>query len=142
MTTKVLRASLVFGLTGLLMLPVCGGCCDCGHSENSIKYSPIYGSALFGGVVGLIIGHQSNEDGEGAALGAAVFATGCLLSQIDQLKPEKEKEEEDCCINVTGRDGSVVQVMLKKKDGLYVCPNGERYKDLPSREELIAVLGL
>ncbi len=40
-----------------------------------------------------IVGHQSDECGNGAVIGAAVFATGDLLHQIDQYNEKKKVEE-------------------------------------------------
>ena len=68
-----------------LAIFLCSGC-------SGLKYHPIWKHALGGAVVGLIIGHQSDEDGAGAALGAAVFAGGETLRQLDQ-QSKKDLEE-------------------------------------------------
>jgi hypothetical protein len=61
------------------LVPVlCGGC-------SGLRLSPIYSSALGGALLGGIIGYQSGEAGEGAALGAAICGVGALLSQTDDL---------------------------------------------------------
>ena len=72
-------------LIAVLMVSLCGGC-------SGLKSHKIYQAAFCGAAVGAIIGHQSDECENGALLGAAVFAVGDLLSQLDDL-PEKELEE-------------------------------------------------
>jgi hypothetical protein len=57
-----------------------------------LRYHNIYMAAAGGALIGAIVGHQSDECGAGAAIGAAAFATGELLRQIDNLQ-EKELEE-------------------------------------------------
>ena len=75
------------GLVVLLVgISLCGGCTD-------LKYHEIFGAGLLGAGVGAIVGHQSDECGAGAAVGAAVFATGDLLCQIDHLNEQKKVEK-------------------------------------------------
>ncbi len=81
------KRSLV-GLVVLLVgISLCGGC------SSDLKYSQIFGAGLCGAAVGAIVGHQSDECGNGAAIGAAVFATGDLLHQIDQINEKKKVEK-------------------------------------------------
>jgi hypothetical protein len=84
------RRSLVALVILVVGVSLCGGCAD-------LKYHEIFGAGLAGAAVGAIVGHQSDECGAGAVVGAAVFATGDLLCQIDRIneqnKVEKAKEE-------------------------------------------------
>jgi hypothetical protein len=74
------------GLVVLLVgLSLCGGCTD-------LKYHEIFMTGLGGAAVGAIVGHQSDECAAGALVGAAVFATGDLLFQIDKLNERKMEE--------------------------------------------------
>jgi len=129
MKATIIRTPVVITLIGSLMLSLCGGCA-------SLQWHPIYNAALGGALVGLIIGHQSNEDGEGAALGAAIAATGCLLEQID-----KSSKEEKVVVEVTNADSSITPVVLKKKASVYTGPKGEHYDKRPSEEQLRPLYG-
>ena len=89
---NVLQVLMVLGVG----LPVVGlsGCC--GQRKGNMKLHSLYVSTLTGAGVGWIVGHQSNEDGEGAAIGAGLTLTGTLLHYIDeQMKPGEEPEEPD-----------------------------------------------
>jgi hypothetical protein len=77
-------------LIGLVVLLL--GVCLCGGCSEQLKYHEIYMSGVAGGVVGAIVGHQSDECGAGAVIGAAVFATGDLLCQTDRINERKVKE--------------------------------------------------
>jgi len=79
-----LFVSLVVLLVGISL---CGGC------SSDLKYSEIFGASLCGAAVGAIVGHQSDECGNGAVIGAAVFATGDLLHQIDRYNEKKKVEK-------------------------------------------------
>jgi len=129
MRTTAIRTPVVIGLIGSLVLSVCGGCA-------SLQWHPIYNAALGGALIGWVIGHQSNEDGEGAALGAAIAATGCLLEQID-----KSSKEEKVVVELTNADGSITPVVLKKKASVYIGPKGEHYDKRPSEEQLRPLYG-
>ena len=104
---------------------------------EEMKWHPVYNAALIGGVVGVIVGHQYDEDGQGAVIGAAVGAMGSFLEQSDDLAMA-----EDVVVEVAGENGSIMPIVLKKKDGIYFCPNGEFYNHLPDQEELRIVFGL
>ncbi len=81
------RKPLVGLITLVLTLSFGAGC-------QGMKYSDIYGGAIVGSVVGWIIGHQYEEPGNGALIGAGVGALGGLVRAIDELPPEhKEKLE-------------------------------------------------
>jgi uncharacterized protein YcfJ len=129
MKGTIMRTPVVITLIGSLVLSVCGGCA-------SLQWHPIYSAALGGALVGWIIGHQSNEDGEGAAIGAAIAATGCLLEQID-----KSSKEEKIVVEVTNQDGSITPVVLKKKASVYIGPKGEHYDKKPTEEQLKELYG-
>jgi len=81
------RKSLVGLMVLLVGISLCGGC------SSDLKYSEIFGAGLCGAAVGAIVGHQSDECGAGAAIGAAVFATGDLLHQIDEFNAKKKVEK-------------------------------------------------
>jgi hypothetical protein len=68
-----------------LLISLCAGC-------EGMKYHEIYMTAAGGAVVGWIVGHQYDEDGWGAAAGAAAFGFGDFLKQLDNL-PQKPLEE-------------------------------------------------
>jgi hypothetical protein len=123
------KTPVVTVLISSLVVSLCGGCA-------SLQWHPIYSAALGGALVGLIIGHQSNEDGEGAALGAAIAATGCLLKQIDDMA-----KEEKVVVEVTNDDGSLTPVVLKRKANIYIGPKGETYEKLPTEEQLKPLYG-
>jgi hypothetical protein len=116
-------------LIGLLVLGLCGGC-------GEMEMHPIYKAALGGALIGAIIGHDSGEEGEGALLGAAILATGCLLEQLDEM-PKEEK----IIVNITNADGSKTAVMLKKRGGRYVGPKGEHYEQMPTEDQLRPLYG-
>ena len=66
----------------------------CGCNEE-LRLHPIYHEAITGAVIGGIIGYQSREEGEGAAIGAAIFGIGELLEQLDKGTCSKEEEHMD-----------------------------------------------
>lgn len=123
----------------------------CGCNEG-LKLHPIYGEAIQGAIIGGIIGYQSREEGEGAALGAAVFGIGELLKQLDEHEC-KEKEHEDWddddddgykeifVIQVHNSNGSITPVEVEKKGNIYIGPKGEQYEQLPTEEQLKPVYG-
>ena len=75
--------SLVVLLAGISL---CGGCSD-------LKYSEMFGAGVLGAGIGAIVGHQSDECAAGAGVGVAVFVTGDLLHQIDQINEKKKLEK-------------------------------------------------
>ncbi|MFH1717411.1 MAG: hypothetical protein ABIF19_08685 [Planctomycetota bacterium] len=124
-----------------LALALSGGCAG-------MKGSEIYGKALGGALVGGIIGYQSGEATAGALIGAAIVGVGEFLHQADQLEKKQAKEGcQDGCgekiiVEVHNSNGSVTQVVLKKKGDAYIGPKGERYEELPDEEQLKPVYGL
>lgn len=109
--------------------------------------SPIYNSALLGGLVGGVIGYQSEEAAAGALLGASITGTGELLRQTDNLAQQKERGKckerrgERIDVEVTNSNGSFTPVELRKKGCVYIGPKGEHYRELPSEEQLRLVYG-
>jgi len=150
MKTRNQKMSVVIVLIVSLLLSACGGCSSDSSGGGRLKLSPIYESALWGAAIGGIIGYQSDEAGEGAALGAAIFGVGALLQQTDKIPEqrkedeheEEEEEEQEIVIQINNENGSLTPVVLKKEGGAYVGPNGEHYKRLPTAEQLKPVYGL
>ena len=149
MKTRNQKTSMVIVLVVSLALLACGGCSSGDSSDSGrLKLSPIYKSMLWGAAIGGIIGHQSDEAGNGAALGAAVFGVGALLKQTDKMPDQhkedkhEEQDEQEVVIQIHNENGSLTPVVLKKEGGTYVGPNGEHYKRLPTAEQLKPVYGL
>lgn len=151
MKTRNRKTSVVIALTVSLVLSACGGCSsDSGGDSGRLKLSPIYESMLWGAAIGGIIGHQSDEAGNGAALGAAVFGVGALLKQTDKMpherkerkREDKDEDEQEVVIQIQNNNGSLTPVVLKREGGSYIGPNGEYYKRLPTAEQLKPIYGL
>jgi len=131
-----------------LMMVVCGGC---NEGNGKIKVHPIYSNALLGALIGGIVGYQSDEPGEGAAVGAAIFGVGSLLSEMDHANKGHEQHspsmhEDECLekviVDIHNDNGSITPVTLKKKGDSYIGPKGERYDELPTEEQLKPIYGL
>ena len=130
-----------------LMLAVCGGC---NEGNGKIKLHPIYSSALTGALIGGIIGYQSDETGEGVALGAAICGVGALLHEMDHAQKHKDWNSsgdnpectEQVIVDIHNDNGSITPVKIKKKGDSYIGPKGERYDELPTEEQLKPVYGL
>ena len=141
------RTPVLLLLTISLVLSACGGCGGNSSHDGRLKLHPIYESALWGAAIGGIIGYQSDEAGEGAALGAGIFGIGALLEQTDKMSDkhrEEKKEDEDeqeVVVHIQNDNGSLTPVVLKKKGNTYMGPNGEHYKRLPTAEQLKPVYG-
>ena len=116
--------------------------------NEELRMSDIYGASLGGALVGGIVGYQSHEEGEGAAIGAAICGVGELLNQLDNPK-SKEKEHRDdddddddngCkeifVIQVHNSNGSLTPVEVEKRGDIYIGPKGEQYEQLPTEEQL------
>ena len=139
------RTTIVIALIGSLLLV--GGC------NEGLEMSDIYGASLCGALAGGIIGYQSHEEGEGAAIGAAVFGIGELLDQLDDLEDWDEEGDEDdddddnngCkeifIIQVHNSNGSITPVEVEKKGDIFIGPKGEQYEQLPTEEQLKPVYG-
>ncbi|KPK45272.1 MAG: hypothetical protein AMJ65_00310 [Phycisphaerae bacterium SG8_4] len=148
MKTRNRKTSVAIALVGSLVLSVCGGCSSDSSGGGRLKLHPIYESALWGAAIGAIVGYQSDETGEGAAVGAALFGVGTLLQQTDKMTEQQEEdkhedqEEQEVVIQIQNDNGSMTPVVLKKEGGSYVGPNGEHYDRLPTAEQLKPVYGL
>lgn len=143
----------------LLTMILLGSTLLTGSGCQDIEVSEVYNKALFGALVGVIVGHQSDEDGAGAAVGATIFGVGELLEQIDANKTSREVSHyhETCdevsdpapvlsqgdkiTIHITNSNGSTTPVELNRKDGFYVGPKDELYQELPTEEQLKAIYG-
>ena len=121
-----------------------GGC------GEGMKASSIYGASLTGAVVGGIIGYQSHEEGEGAAIGAALFGIGELLDQLDKISDEDDECDDDddhdgrteiYVIQVHNSNGSITPIEIEKKGNTFIGPKGEHYESLPTEEQLKPVYG-
>ena len=135
----VLIAALLAGLSG---------CNEEQRSDNGkpIRLHPIYNSAISGAIIGGIIGYQSREEGEGAAVGAVICGVGALLCEIDRANKEDECEDEDddeeeVVFQIRNDNGSEKAVVLKKRGGTYIGPKGEQYDRLPNAERLKQIYG-
>jgi hypothetical protein len=131
----------------LILSLAMGLCAGCSESNSDMKLSPIYGAALGGALIGGIIGYQSDEPGEGAAVGAAVLGVGELLHQLDKEHQEKEHKhregsKEQVVVEIHNDNGSITPVKLRKEDSGYRGPKGERYEELPTEEQLKPIYGL
>ena len=136
----VLVASLILGLFG---------CCEENRKDGGkpLRLNPIYNAAIGGAIIGGVIGHQSDEPGEGAAIGAAVFGLTQLLIEIDRQHKKCEHEHEGECkgnvvVEIHNSNGSVSPVKLKKEGSVYIGPKGERYEEVPTEEQLKPIYGL
>lgn len=147
MKTMVKREYLIIVLVASAALCL-GGCCSENHSKdcNGLKLHPIYSSTIAGALIGGIIGHQSDETGEGVAVGAVIFGVGELLHEIDEANKEEEREKDACSkevvIDIHNDNGSITPVKLKRKDCAYIGPKGERYEEMPTEEQLKPIYGL
>jgi hypothetical protein len=141
--------SAAFALIVSLLLGLGSGCCsenaknNCGH----LRLHPIFQEAITGAIIGGIIGYQSREEGEGAAIGAGLFVVGELLEQADKHHKEKQREHKERrseyeTVEIHNDNGSITPVKLRKKDGSYIGPKGERYEQLPTEEQLKPLYGL
>ncbi len=99
MKTASLRKARAIVLVGSLLVAL-GGCqCTFGkldgkcQSDNDnddddhgkhLRLHPIYEAVLVGALIGLIIGHQSDEDCNGTAIGAGIGGIGAILAAIDR----------------------------------------------------------
>ena len=130
------------------VLALCGGCCsncsndsDCRFICWNVPLDSVSCAAVGGAIIGGVIGYQSDETGEGIAVGAAICGVGQLLEEIDKDKHKQERAEH-VIVEIQNRNGSITPVKLKKKGNTYIGPKGERYDELPTEEQLKPVYGL
>lgn len=147
MKAIVKREYMVIVLVTSVALGLCG-CYGENRSNdcNGLKLHPIYSSTLAGALIGGIVGYQSDEPGEGAAVGAVIFGVGELLHELDEANKDQERQKDECAkevvVEIHNDNGSVTPVRLKRKDCAYVGPKGERYEELPTEEQLKPIYGL
>ncbi len=142
MKTGTQKKSVAVVLVLSLVLGLCAGC---NEDNSNMKLSPIYTSAIAGALIGGIVGYQSDEPGEGAAVGAVVLGVGELLHQLDKEHQEKEHREkcaEQVVVEIHNDNGSITPVKLRKEGDSYIGPKGERYEGLPTQEQLKPIYGL
>ena len=148
---KIIQPKAIALITSLL-LGLGSGCCCENTSDNcdncgDFRLHPLFEEGIKGAIIGGIIGYQSHEEGEGAAIGAGLFVVGELLKQIDRDRKEKERaykksRSTTTIVEIHNDNGSTTPVKLKKKDGGYIGPKGERYDQLPTEEQLKSLYGL
>ena len=143
--------SVAIALIVSLLMGLGSGCCCENNYDNcgDFRLHPVFEEAIKGAIIGGIIGYQSHEEGEGAAIGAGLFAVGELLKQGDRDRHHKKREEapkrkrpEQVIVEIHNDNGSITPVRLRKKDGSYIGPKGERYEQLPTEEQLKGLYGL
>ncbi|MEJ2647005.1 MAG: glycine zipper family protein [Sedimentisphaerales bacterium] len=159
MGTKSSRTTELFLSLIVIALIFSSGC------GEGMEYKPIYNSAIFGGIVGAIVGHQSDKTGQGVAIGAGIGALGEFLNQIDKhpnpprppqiqvrtrppsppappRSPAGENIKETFIVQIHNDNGSVTPVEIRKEGDKYIGPTGEQYDKLPTEEELKPSYGL
>jgi len=104
--------------------------------------------AAIGTLAGAGIGQLAGGDTESTLIGAAVGGgIGYMLgNEGDKKKAQAERtylheEMNTVVVNVTNRNGSIVQVPLRKHGVGYVGTRGEYYPTLPTQEQLRPVYG-
>ena len=149
MRNKTKTKSIAIALMASLMLGFGSGCCCENTHDNcgNFRLHPVFEEAIIGAILGGIVGYQSHEEGEGAAIGAGLFVAAELLKQGDRLHKEKERAHKesrlkDVIVEIHNSNGSITPVKLKKKDGSFIGPKGERYEQLPTEEQLKPLYGL
>ena len=134
MNTNLTSKSIVLVIIGSLILTAPG----CNSSDTTVDLGHIAESALTGAALGWIVGHQSNEDCEGIAVGASVFGLLALLDEIEEV----EEAKKETTVWVPNPDGSYTPVTIRQKKDFYVGPQGEYYKKIPAPEQLQTRYGL
>jgi hypothetical protein len=159
MGTKNSRTTQLILFLTVIALIFSAGC------GEGMKYKPIYNSAIFGGIVGAIVGHQSDRTGQGIAIGAGIGALGEFLNQLDEhpdpprvqagspriqppsppaasRPPAGKNIKETFIVQIHNENGSVTPVEIRKEGDKYIGPTGEQYDKLPTEEELKPSYGL
>jgi len=149
MRNKKIQTSMAIVLTASLLLGLGSGCCceNAGDNCGDFRLHPVFEEAIKGAIIGGIVGYQSREEGEGAAIGAGLFVVGELLKQSDKHHREKEHARKASrstyeVVEIHNENGSITPVKIRKKDGSYIGPKGERYEKLPTEEQLKPLYGL
>jgi hypothetical protein len=108
----------------VILLAGLSGCNEEHHTHHGrhLRLTPLYVSAVTGAIIGGIVGYQSEEPGEGAAVGAVLFGGAALVGEIDDMNREAEREdddddedEEEVVFQIRNDNGSQTAVVLKKK---------------------------
>jgi len=151
MKSKISRKTQIMLILVSLVLLLGSGC-----GEQEMKLKPIYDQAILGAIVGGIVGHQSDETGEGVAIGASLFALGEILNQVDNGNKKsdnnsevstrtiapRETIKETYIIEIHNDNGSVIPIEIIKDGDQYVGPSGEHYDKLPTEAQLKPHYGL
>jgi len=105
------------------------------------------GSAL-GALAGAGIGQLAGGDTESTLIGAAVGGgIGYMLgNEADKKKAQAQMaclrdDMNTAVVNVTNRNGSIIQVPLRKQGIGYVGTRGEYYATLPTEDQLRPIYG-
>lgn len=162
MGTKNGTKTQIFLVLTLITYLFCAGC------GEGMKYKPVYNAAIFGGIVGAIVGHQSDKTGQGIAIGAGIGALGEFLNQLDEHpdppKPRPQQTQakaqpsqtktaparpsasrnirETFIVQIHNDNGSVTPVEIRKEGSKYIGPTGEQYDKMPTEEDLKPFYGL
>lgn len=141
MKNVVKNLFVMFGVFGLVFLVGC---------SNGITGNPRTDSAILGAGVGAAAGQTFGRDTQGTLIGAGLGGlTGYMIGgQIEQQQRTQEEvnrmrgEMNTVTIWVTNSNGSQIPVRLQKDGyGGYIGPRGERYRTLPSEDQLRMVYG-
>lgn len=104
--------------------------------------------AAVGTLAGAGIGQLAGGDTESTLIGAAIGGgIGYFLgNESDKKKTQAEmammrQDMNTVVVNVTNRNGSIIQVPLKKHGVGYVGTRGEYYPTLPTEDQLRPVYG-
>lgn len=146
---KTTTRKTVSAVLTAVLLVFSSGCGEEHRSDNGkpLRLHPIYSAAITGAIIGGIVGYQSEEPGEGAAVGAVLFGVGALLGEIDRQNEDGEDndddddDDEEVVFQIRNDNGSETPVVLKKKGSTYIGPNGELYDRLPAEEQLRQIYG-
>ena len=105
-------------------------------------------ASAIGALAGAGIGQLAGGDTESTLIGAAVGGgVGYILgNESDKKKTQAEMvclhdKMNTVVVNVTNRNGSIIQVPLRKQGVGYVGTRGEYYPTLPTEEQLRPVYG-
>ena len=105
-------------------------------------------ASAIGALAGAGIGQLAGGDTESTLIGAAVGGgVGYMLgNESDRKKAQAERaylreEMNTVVVNVTNRNGSIVQVPLRKQGVGYIGTRGEYYATLPNEDQLRPVYG-
>jgi hypothetical protein len=93
----VCRERLLVSLLIISLLIPLGGC-------QGMRYGKIACGAVGGALLGWIIGHQYNEDGNGALIGAGTGALVGLAAALDDLPPQQKEHLDKAAKDVHNGD--------------------------------------